>query len=151
MFSSSGVQRPVVSNPQTPGSLSRRQSQSLPQTAAAGSTALQAPSINGNQALLRIEELLEAIVDAIASDDELVIPYQSTRSSQNGANSQTFQEDGRHADVVRFPGRTVQEAKRFGKRDEAGWLPFALSSRFGCHARGPLPHNRDVSRGFTFR
>ncbi|KAH6850710.1 Spo11/DNA topoisomerase VI subunit A, partial [Chaetomium sp. MPI-CAGE-AT-0009] len=43
---------------------------------------------------------------------ELVIPYQSIRS-HNGSNSQPRHGESHPLDVVRFPGRTVQEAKRF--------------------------------------
>ncbi len=114
MFSTSGAQRPVEGGPQTPESLPERHSWA---SAAADHTALQVPSGTRNGALSQVEDLLESIVDAITSGEELVIPYRSVRSTQHGPNTQPLQEAGRRADVVRFPGRTVQEVKRFGMDD----------------------------------
>ncbi len=111
MFSISGAQHHVEPGPQTPDSLPEPHFRA---PAAAGSTVLQVPSGPRNGALSQIEHLLESIVDAITSGEELFIPYRSVRSTQNGPNSQSPREAGRRADVVRFPGRTVQEAKRFG-------------------------------------
>ncbi|KAL2132113.1 hypothetical protein VTI74DRAFT_4202 [Chaetomium olivicolor] len=71
------------------------------------------PSSSRNSALSRIEDLLGSIVDAIASGDELIIPYQTIRSSQNAAETASAQRDGRAVDIVKFPGRTIQEAKKF--------------------------------------
>ncbi|KAK4122232.1 DNA topoisomerase IV, alpha subunit [Parathielavia appendiculata] len=74
---------------------------------------IQVPCVTQRGALSRIENLLESIVDAVSSGNELVIPYKTPRSSQNGTNAAASQSDDRQADVVRFPGRTVQEAKKF--------------------------------------
>ncbi len=114
MFSISGAQHHAVADPQTPDSLPER-----PFCApdAAGPTVLQVPSGTRNGALSQIEHLLESIVDAITSGEELAIPYRSVRSTQNGTDTQPLQGAGRRADVVRFPGRTVQEATRFGMGD----------------------------------
>ena len=60
-------------------------------------------------ALVKIEALLESMLDAIHDRKELVIPYRSSRSPQ------LHQDDDRQAGVVRFPGRTAQEVTRFGR------------------------------------
>ncbi|KAH6640993.1 Spo11/DNA topoisomerase VI subunit A [Chaetomium tenue] len=77
------------------------------------SEAVQVPPGTRTPAISQIEALLESIVDAIYTGDELVIPYRSVRSPNNGANSQSQHEENRPLDVVRFPGRTIQEAKKF--------------------------------------
>ncbi|KAK4157192.1 Spo11/DNA topoisomerase VI subunit A [Chaetomidium leptoderma] len=110
MFSTSGGQQRSANHAQTLDSISSRRSPS-PHTAA--SNVIQFPSGTQNGAISRIEDLFESIVDAISSGDELAIPYQSTRSSQNGPSAVHPRSDARPMDVVRFPGRTVQEAKRF--------------------------------------
>ncbi|KAK0739432.1 Spo11/DNA topoisomerase VI subunit A [Apiosordaria backusii] len=77
-------------------------------------------SVSGNGALARIESLLEAIVDAIIAGNEISIPYKRVRVSRPGpapapgvsGQSQT-QRSGRQTGVVRFPGRTIQEVKKF--------------------------------------
>lgn len=78
------------------------------------SNAVHVPSISRNGALPRIKSLLESVVDAINRGEELVIPYQTTRSPQSSQGSGAVERDGRQSDGVRFPGRTVQEAKKFG-------------------------------------
>jgi hypothetical protein len=59
-------------------------------------------------ALEQIENLLEGIVDAISEGRELTIPFRTTRSPQA--------QQGKEPDynLVSFPGRTIQEAGRFG-------------------------------------
>ncbi|KAK3359637.1 Spo11/DNA topoisomerase VI subunit A [Lasiosphaeria hispida] len=59
---------------------------------------------SGGGALSQIETLLESILDAISNGDELAIPYRTVRSTRG---------EDRGGEVVRFPGRTAQEAKRF--------------------------------------
>ncbi|KAK4224273.1 meiotic recombination protein rec12 [Podospora fimiseda] len=59
-------------------------------------------------ALAQIEDLLESIVDAIEAGSELIIPYRSSRTEVDPE-----QRDARHSELVRFPGRNIQEAKRF--------------------------------------
>ena len=59
-------------------------------------------------ALVQIENLLEGIVDAINDGTELRIPYRTIRGTH------TPQDEDRPGDFVRFPGRTIQEARRFG-------------------------------------
>lgn len=75
---------------------------------------VQIPFGSRDGALSQIETLLESILDAIIHDDELVIPYQSARSLQAGPGQVSARKDGRQLDVLRFPGRTIQEAKKFG-------------------------------------
>ncbi|KAK0754401.1 Spo11/DNA topoisomerase VI subunit A [Schizothecium vesticola] len=58
-------------------------------------------------ALEKIENLLEGIIDAISEGRELTIPFRTTRSPQ------AQQGDEPNCDLVRFPGRTIQEARRF--------------------------------------
>jgi meiotic recombination protein SPO11 len=113
MFSTSGVQHQHQpgNGTRTPDLLSEHQS-SVPPTV--DSSVARVPSATPKGALSRIEDLLESIVDAIGSGRELVIPYQSSRSSQNRTNAASLQRDGHQANAVRFPARTVQEAKRFG-------------------------------------
>ncbi|KAK4235910.1 Spo11/DNA topoisomerase VI subunit A [Achaetomium macrosporum] len=74
---------------------------------------IQVPSSSQNGTLSLIEDLLESIVDALSSGEELVIPYASVRSLQDGAVATLNRRDARAVDYVRFPGRTVQEAKKF--------------------------------------
>ncbi|KAK3377542.1 Spo11/DNA topoisomerase VI subunit A [Podospora didyma] len=65
------------------------------------------PSKNSNDvALLRIEDLMETILDAIMEGNELFIPYRSVRSAQAEGDSQK-------TSFVRFPGRNIQEVKKF--------------------------------------
>ena len=59
-------------------------------------------------ALVQIENLLEGIVDAIHDGTELRIPYRTIRSTH------APQDEDRPGEFVRFPGRSVQEARRFG-------------------------------------
>lgn len=69
------------------------------------------PSVGSQDvALSRVEHLLESIVDAITNGTELIIPYRSSRSVDNS------QSEERPAEAVKFPGRTIQEAKKFGRR-----------------------------------
>ncbi|KAK3308553.1 Spo11/DNA topoisomerase VI subunit A [Chaetomium strumarium] len=77
------------------------------------SRVIQVPPSSQNGTLSLIENLLESIVDAISSGKELVIPYASVRSLQDGAVQTTNRRDARAVDYVRFPGRSVQEAKKF--------------------------------------
>lgn len=116
MFSISGAQHHVEAGPQTPDSLPEQ----FWAPAATGPAALRVRSSTRNGALSQIEHLLESIVDAIASGEELVIPYRSVRSTQNAPNPQPLEGTSRRAEVVRFPGRTVQETKRFGMGDFGG-------------------------------
>ncbi|KAK0720130.1 Spo11/DNA topoisomerase VI subunit A [Lasiosphaeris hirsuta] len=59
---------------------------------------------SGGAALSQIEALLESILDAISNGVELTIPYRTARSARG---------EDRGCRVVRFPGRTAQEAERF--------------------------------------
>ncbi|KAK4039798.1 Spo11/DNA topoisomerase VI subunit A [Parachaetomium inaequale] len=110
MFSTSGVQQHDMSYSQISDSHSRQHPSVL---LAVGSDETQVPGGTHTPTLALIEDLLESIVDAISSGDELIIPYRSIRSSQNGTNALSPQGDGRQVEVVRFPGRTAQEVKRF--------------------------------------
>ncbi|KAL2262512.1 hypothetical protein VTK26DRAFT_1092 [Humicola hyalothermophila] len=65
------------------------------------------------RAISQIECLLESILDAVIDGHELIIPYKSARSLSNGTGSSSGRREARPQDVVRFPGRTTQEAKRF--------------------------------------
>jgi meiotic recombination protein SPO11 len=65
-------------------------------------------------ALAQIEGILESMVDAVKDGVELSIPYRNIRSAQNGAALDSSQGEGSQNDEVRFPGRTIQEAKKFG-------------------------------------
>ncbi|KAK4202027.1 putative meiosis-specific topoisomerase [Triangularia verruculosa] len=75
----------------------------------------------GNGALTRVESLLEAIVDAVIAGNEISIPYRSASLSRPGAmpaaealsQPHGARRSVRWAADVRFPGRTIQEAKRF--------------------------------------
>ncbi|KAK3996629.1 meiotic recombination protein rec12 [Cladorrhinum sp. PSN332] len=65
-------------------------------------------------ALSQIEDLLESIVDAIEAGSELVIPYRSSRSdAANKSQAADQQRDARQSELIRFPGRNIQEAKKF--------------------------------------
>lgn len=136
MFSVSGVQQPAMNDSQASDSFSTSNGVPLP---AGVSNVLRVPAGTRSGALSQIEGLLEALVDAISNGDDLVIPYQSTRTYQNGANAVSSQGDGRPVDVVKFPGRTAQEAKRFGTRDQE--KPLDSQAHFRCYARGPLSHH----------
>ncbi|KAK4656813.1 endodeoxyribonuclease [Podospora pseudocomata] len=68
-------------------------------------------AVAGNGALDRIESLLEAIVDAVTTGNEILIPYRTVRASRPGRSQGP--PAARQAGVVRFPGRTIQEAKKF--------------------------------------
>ncbi|KAK4174401.1 putative meiosis-specific topoisomerase [Triangularia setosa] len=68
-------------------------------------------SVVGNGALARIESLLEAMVDAIITGDKISVPYRSVRASRPGQLQGP--PSGRQTGIVRFPGRTIQEAKKF--------------------------------------
>jgi hypothetical protein len=135
MFSTSGVQQHAMSYSQISDSLSRQRSSGP----LAVNQAIQAPSGTQTPTLAIIENLLESIVEAISSGDELIIPYRTIRSSQNGANAPSSHVDGRQVDAVRFPGRTAQEVKRFGTV-VTGESRVASSSRLRCCNRSPLPH-----------
>lgn len=67
-----------------------------------------------NNAVSHIERLLESILDAISDGNELRIPYKSTRPPPTSTGSAPNRRDDGQQDVVRFPGRTIQEAKKFG-------------------------------------
>ena len=86
---------------------------------------VQVPPGSRHGALSQIENLLESILDATSNGDELVIPYQSVRSLQTGPGQVSARRDGRQLDVVRFPGRTMQEAKKFGMDCYLSVLEFA--------------------------
>ncbi|KAK3901430.1 Spo11/DNA topoisomerase VI subunit A [Staphylotrichum tortipilum] len=105
MFSMSGANNCGLANPPAP--------HSHPNLPEVGSHVPPVPSAAPNPALSRIEHLLESVVDALATGRELVIPYQTVRSTQNGEDTQTPGHPDRPAEVVRFPARTVQEAKKF--------------------------------------
>jgi len=68
------------------------------------------PNSRLDGALSQIEELLESIVDSLADSEELTIPYRTARYG----NASSSQSEDRQNDFVRFPGRTIQEAQRFG-------------------------------------
>lgn len=75
------------------------------------------PRSNSNDgALSQIEDLLESIVDALDTGSELAIPYRRSRSDAASQIQDLSQRrDARQSEVVRFPGRTIQEAQKFGK------------------------------------
>lgn len=77
---------------------------------------VQLPSPPPSQALERLEQLLETILEAISRGEEIIIPYRTARS-QDHSLSLPLPEDVRDLGGVRFPGRTPMEAKRFGMRD----------------------------------
>ncbi|KAK3297443.1 Spo11/DNA topoisomerase VI subunit A [Chaetomium fimeti] len=111
MFSFSGAQQHGSMNmTQTSDAPARHHPSLSPEI---GSRAVQIPLGTQTPAISQIEALLESIVDAVCTGNELVIPYQSIRSPNHGANSQPRHGESRPLDVVKFPGRTVQEAKRF--------------------------------------
>jgi meiotic recombination protein SPO11 len=112
MFSVSGAQQQIVNIDGTP---QRQHHSVLPEI---NSEAVQIPPGTQTPAISQIEALLESIVDAVSTGNELVIPYRSIRSSNKGAASQSQHGGDRPLDVVRFPGRTIQEAKRFGTSEE---------------------------------
>ncbi|KAK3403361.1 meiosis-specific topoisomerase Spo11 [Sordaria brevicollis] len=70
---------------------------------------------SANEALKRIEALLETIVDAISVGGPIVIPYRRSTNAQtlNQDASVENSRDGRYMDSVRFPGRNPQELRRF--------------------------------------
>ncbi|KAL2172499.1 hypothetical protein VTG60DRAFT_5253 [Thermothelomyces hinnuleus] len=111
MFSASRAQQKPANNTHIPHPHFRQpSSMSFP----AESDLVQIPFGSRTSALSRIEELLESIVDAITHANELTIPYETVRSSQNGAAEFEPQlGSDRAANVVRFPGRTIQEVKKF--------------------------------------
>jgi meiotic recombination protein SPO11 len=117
MFSSSGVQQHSANAAPLADSVTTQPSSVPP---APDCNVIQVPSVPERGALARIEDLLESIVDAISNGTELIIPFRTARSLQNGANAPASQRDERQADVVRFPGRTVQEVKRFGTSSGTG-------------------------------
>jgi len=100
------------------------------------------PSAALSPALSRIEDLLESIVDALADGRELVIPYRSVRSSQNGDGAQARVGHDRQAEVVTFPARTIEDAKRFGMESwgESHHMPVSSCSQNVCHIRSNLSH-----------
>jgi meiotic recombination protein SPO11 len=103
-----GTRSRPLDTPQDPSSASPRSDFVRP------SRIIQVPSFSQNGTLSLIENLLESIVDAISNGEELVIPYASVRSLQDGAVQSSNRRDARPVDYVRFPGRTVQEVKKFG-------------------------------------
>ncbi|KAL2191401.1 DNA topoisomerase IV, alpha subunit [Thermothelomyces heterothallicus CBS 203.75] len=110
MLSASRAQQKPANNTHIPQPHSRQPSSvSFP----AESDLVQIPFGSRTSALSRIEELLESIVDAITHANELTIPYETVRSSQNGAEFEPQLGSDRVANVVRFPGRTMQEVKKF--------------------------------------
>ena len=111
MFSVAGAQQQIVNIDGPP----RRQHHSI--LSEINSEVVQIPPGTQTPAISQIEALLESIVDAVSTGNELVIPYRSIRSSNNEASSQSQHGEDRPPDVVRFPGRTIQEAKRFGTKD----------------------------------
>ncbi|GAB1314589.1 endodeoxyribonuclease [Madurella fahalii] len=96
-------------------SVSRRQSPRMPPTVSPNSSSIvQVPPESGNGALAKIESLLETILEAINTGVELVIPYQNVRSLPADTRLRSAQKNRRQSDGVRFPGRTIQEARKFG-------------------------------------
>ncbi|KAK0666403.1 putative meiosis-specific topoisomerase [Cercophora samala] len=80
-------------------------------TSSGNYNAVNVVSVAGDGALGRIESLLEAIVDAITTGNEISIPYRSVPASRHGQSQGP--PSRRQTGVVRFPGRTIQEAKKF--------------------------------------
>ncbi|KXX77742.1 Meiotic recombination protein rec12 [Madurella mycetomatis] len=75
---------------------------------------VQVPAESRNGALSKIENLLETILEAINTGAEMVIPYQSVRSLHADPDLRPTHRNRRPSDGVRFPGRTIQEARKFG-------------------------------------
>lgn len=139
MFSISGVQEQIMDDTQASDVHPRPQHRSV--LLELNSEAVQIPPGTRTPAISQIEALLESIVDAICTGNELVIPYRSVRSSNNDASSQSKNEENRSLDVVRFPGRTIQEAKKFGTTEEGRKSLVTLNSRFACHCRSSLSYH----------
>jgi hypothetical protein len=74
------------------------------------------PPNSRSSALSKIESLLERILDAMEAGDELSIPYQTIRSAQSSKTTEPARKESRQPDFVKFPGRSVQEAKKFGTK-----------------------------------
>jgi meiotic recombination protein SPO11 len=72
------------------------------------------PLTSHSSALAKIESLMESMLDAVIAGVELTIPYRTVRSAPAGPGIRSSQNHDRQSDIVRFPGRTIQEAKRFG-------------------------------------
>ncbi|KAK4142312.1 Spo11/DNA topoisomerase VI subunit A [Dichotomopilus funicola] len=109
MFSASGARRDPVTKSQTRSRVNQRV---LP-ARTVDSDEAPVPHQGQTSALSRIEDLFESIVDALDSGEELVIPYQNSRTPQNEQKGASSQQSREPFDVIRFPGRTIQEAKRF--------------------------------------
>lgn len=125
MFSASGARRDPITKSQTLRQNSRVNHRAPPAvTVDFEDTPL--PRQGQTSALSRIEDLFESIVDALGSGHELVIPYQNSRSPQNGPKGASSQQNGGPFDVIRFPGRTIQEAKRFGRIPNLPGRPISL-------------------------
>ncbi|KAK0636066.1 Spo11/DNA topoisomerase VI subunit A [Bombardia bombarda] len=62
----------------------------------------------------KIEDIMESIIDAVNDGVELVIPFRSTRPAQAIRSTAPSEREGRQSDCIKFPGRTIQEAKKFG-------------------------------------
>lgn len=139
MFSVLGAQQQIVNITQTSDSPPRRLHHSV--SPEISSEAVQTLPGTQTPAISQIEALLESIVDAVSTGNELVIPYRSIRSSNNGEASQLHQGEDRPLDVVRFPGRTIQEAKRFGTSEGGRKILAVLRLHFACHGRSSLPHH----------
>lgn len=112
MFSGSRAQQQESANDSRVPQHTSRQASSMPLPAE--SNVVQCSLGPRISALSRIEELLESIVDAITNAKELTIPYETIRSSQSGNALEPRLGSDRAANVVRFPGRTMQEVKKFG-------------------------------------
>jgi len=69
-----------------------------------------------SSALSKIESLLERILDAMEAGDELSIPYQTIRSAQSSKTTESARRENRQTNFVKFPGRSVQEVKKFGTK-----------------------------------
>ncbi|KAK0727730.1 Spo11/DNA topoisomerase VI subunit A [Lasiosphaeria miniovina] len=73
------------------------------------------PQGSHDGALSQIESLLESILDAVINGADLVIPYQTARSSPGVSPAASGAGGARQmtTEVVKFPGRNIQEVKRF--------------------------------------
>jgi len=91
-----------------------------------------------SRGLALVEELLESIVDSIASGTELTIPYRVKRSSPATEPLVSSQAAGGQHGVIRFPGRTPQDVRRFGaclEETELSHLVFNVLRCLGPRSR----------------
>ncbi|KAF7553648.1 hypothetical protein G7046_g7054 [Stylonectria norvegica] len=80
------------------------------------------PDGNVGTVITRIESVFESVADSVSTQEELSIVFSSRRSSRRSL--------GQHrVEHVHFPGRTLQEARKFGMADSGG-LRFAVPDIF---------------------